>query len=123
MKKVFKQLEVAPYPFPVRFCSGFSRKQCYSKLKKINERYAEELDTVNFLTCEGDAFYITFSNHYSLLFIDEADTCNYAIVAHEVFHAVYYIMNESGVKLSEDSEEAFAYLTEYLMKQIVEHLK
>lgn len=39
-------------------------------------------------------------------------------IVHEVFHLVCYIMKHIGCKLSDDSEEAFAYLNEYLYKKI-----
>jgi len=39
-------------------------------------------------------------------------------IVHEVFHLVCYIMKHIGCKLSDESEEAFAYLNEYLYKKI-----
>lgn len=42
----------------------------------------------------------------------------YATLAHEIFHAVFGIMDEIGVSPSEDSEEAYAYLIGYLTKEI-----
>lgn len=39
-------------------------------------------------------------------------------IVHEVFHLVCYIMKHVGCKLSDESEEAFAYLNEYLYKKI-----
>lgn len=43
---------------------------------------------------------------------------SYDILAHEVFHCVHYIMGERGIYLTDASEEAYAYLLQYIMKQI-----
>ena len=106
-----------------RFCNGYNRKQCYKKIRRLSGKQAKELSKLDFLEAEGGAFFINFTDQNCLIYVDKECAGNLAAIAHEIFHAVYYIMKESGVKLSEDSEEAFAYLTEYLMKQIIEHLK
>jgi len=41
------------------------------------------------------------------------------IVAHEAFHAVIFLLEKIGMKFSSDSEEAYAYLIEYLTNQIL----
>lgn len=43
---------------------------------------------------------------------------NIGLVAHEVFHAVYNLLERIGIRLSSDSEEAYAYLTQFLIKEI-----
>lgn len=40
-------------------------------------------------------------------------------VPHECFHAVHWIMTERGIRLSDDSEEAYAYLLDYLINKII----
>lgn len=40
-------------------------------------------------------------------------------LVHEVFHAVHFVMMKKGLKLSDDSEEAYAYQLEFLMKKIL----
>lgn len=40
------------------------------------------------------------------------------IIAHEAFHAAYNVLDYVGMKLSEESEEAFAYLLDSVVKQI-----
>jgi len=43
-----------------------------------------------------------------------------AVLAHEVFHVVHWILKYKGIYLSDDSQEAYAYLLEYLMSKIME---
>lgn len=43
---------------------------------------------------------------------------NIGLIAHEVFHAVYNLLERIGIRLSSDSEEAYAYLTQFLINEI-----
>ena len=43
---------------------------------------------------------------------------NYGIIAHEIVHIVNSIFKRTGMKLDVDNDEAQAYLTGYLMKEI-----
>lgn len=42
----------------------------------------------------------------------------HGIVAHEVFHAVDFLMDKIGMSLVPESNEAYAYLIEYLTNEI-----
>jgi len=41
------------------------------------------------------------------------------IIAHEVLHAVSWILRNRDIPLKDDTEEAYAYLTQFLMKEIL----
>jgi hypothetical protein len=43
-----------------------------------------------------------------------------SIVAHEAFHVTAHIMRYVGIRLSRNSEEAYAYLLQYIMDKIYE---
>ena len=45
------------------------------------------------------------------------------VVAHEVFHIAHAVLDDAGIRLSFKSDEAFAYLIEYLVTEITEVLK
>lgn len=51
----------------------------------------------------------------SLIWMKEEDT---EVLVHEIFHSVFWALNTKGVRLSRDSEEAFAYLIEYLFSSL-----
>ena len=42
---------------------------------------------------------------------------DYSAIAHEIFHATKHIMKDVGIVLSDESEEAFACLVSFLMKE------
>lgn len=41
-----------------------------------------------------------------------------SLLAHEVFHAAYMILNRIGITLSEESDEAYAYLIQFITQKI-----
>jgi len=41
----------------------------------------------------------------------------YSVLAHEIFHAVDFIMRHIGITLSPDSDEAYAYLIGYVTRE------
>jgi hypothetical protein len=42
----------------------------------------------------------------------------HGVISHEVFHAVDFLMNKIGIRLSNKSDEAYAYLIQYLTNEI-----
>lgn len=45
-----------------------------------------------------------------------------AILNHEIFHCTCFILNRCGIQMSKKSDEAFAYLIQYLTEQIYNEL-
>ena len=46
--------------------------------------------------------------------------CTIPLLAHELLHVVIYILSRAGISLSNDSDEAYTYLLEFLMKKALE---
>lgn len=42
-----------------------------------------------------------------------------SILAHEIFHIANYTLEEAGINLTSDSDEAYSYLIEFLTKKIL----
>lgn len=90
-----------------------------SVLKKIEEENKESLK----IDGQGKAYtgeecipFIRLKNYpFSLR--------DHGTLAHEIFHIAYFILNKSGMPLTEDSEEAYAYLIDYLTKIIYSKIK
>lgn len=47
---------------------------------------------------------------------------DYGILQHEIFHAADLALRHMGITLSDDSDEAYAYLIEYLTTEIYKKL-
>lgn len=44
------------------------------------------------------------------------------VLAHEIFHAAHFILDRVGMRLSMDSDEAFAYLIGYLTERVYDRV-
>lgn len=51
------------------------------------------------------------------------DAKDYGVLAHYIFHCASFLMERIGVSPSSESEEAYAYLIQYLTKEITSFLK
>lgn len=41
------------------------------------------------------------------------------VIAHEIMHAVSYVLRRKGIGLSKETDEAYGYLAQFLMKEIL----
>lgn len=51
------------------------------------------------------------------------DPPNHGLIAHEIFHAIDHVFDNIGIKLSDESDEAYAYAIQYLTNKIYELIK
>lgn len=73
-----------------------------------------------------DAVGITFSKDASVtLWFPEMSrsTTDITIANHELFHAMFYILDRAGVVLSSETNEVYAYELDYLSQQFYKHIK
>lgn len=114
------------YPFDVMISVGESDKQVRSAVRK-------RLHADDFTVFDGDPhlFHMVngchartvhnpFGGQTVIRFESEPD---HGIVAHEIFHAVNYVLTRVGITLSQDSDEAYAYLLHYVVSQYYEKVK
>lgn len=109
--KTFKYIWVPIYQANVWWFRG-PRKQ-YDKLvwKEFKREAPEKRITVNatveeYLIGDQRVHVIWLKNH------------KVHVLAHECFHAAYHILRDRGVYLTDGSEEAFAYLMDFLIQEI-----
>lgn len=115
-------VQAHPYPFQVLFCFNCDDKYVANKLKRLG--VVDEDSTIhNFDGKEAGRFVIWYAG----INVAMVRLCWHpnnarmmAVLAHEIFHVVVSIMDHVGVKLNlEDSQEAYAYLTGYLMEEVL----
>lgn len=114
MRKIFKH---ATYPVTIFIYAGLNDKQFRKALKKdSNERAGERfLDEM----CGNDfsAIVSSYKTHIICRFIDKKPRLD--IIVHECHHVLSRIMDAVGIKLSDESEEAHAYLLQEMYNTIV----
>lgn len=60
------------------------------------------------------------SNAVLIRTVDDPTTpIGVGVIAHEVFHAVHYVMDSVGIPFSDDTNEVYAYHIQFLMEKIM----
>lgn len=87
--------------------------------------YAESIGLTDLSVSDKsfEAFVMSgLSNEYraefSIVYIND-DKCRAHTLAHESFHLAYTILRNAGVRLSRNSEEAFAYLIDWIFQTLM----
>ena len=108
------------YTFDVMLSIG----QTNGELKKSLEKYrCDWSDLLELSPTSLGRTVMTDSNHTIIRFTKWPETCQqYGTLAHEIFHAVDFIFKRIGITLSEDSDEAYAYMIGYLTEEIYKKL-
>jgi len=109
------------YPFQIIVYFGQDRKPLYKELSKyIPKSSIDTLKTFEFKKGKS----IMFPTGQTLLWLDEKPNSvnGLATLNHEIFHCVCFILERVGIIYSNSSDEAYAYLIEFLTKQIYNEL-
>lgn len=108
------------YPFDVMLSIG----QTDQELRDVLSKFGCDWPDLLVLPPTGlGRTVMTDSNHTIIRLNEWPVTCNqYGTLAHEIFHAVDFIFRRIGITLSEDSDEAYAYMIGYLTEEIYKKL-
>jgi len=116
--KIFK-ISYQVYPFDVLVCIGSTMEEI---LKYLDSKYGivlQEDDKV-LLELNGEGKTLMLDSNQTILRLKKlnktAESLGY--LTHEVFHAVDMLFRKINIRLSEDSDEAYAYAIQYLVKEI-----
>ena len=95
--------------------------------KAVRKYHTEEETTAIFDGLEIDGNYrgkTIYSSAYNAFIVWmpslPQSTNDMQFLSHEIFHAAHALMTGIGITLSEDSEEAYAYLIGYITKRVLE---
>lgn len=115
--------EIPLYGGNILFSNNYSIDQIIDAIK--DENYTDDRtllhlkENVEEITTNGG---VTFSDGaFTIIALGSQETvADYLnTLTHEIFHAVFYILEHRGLKLTVDSQEAYAYLSGYIMEQII----
>jgi len=101
------------YPFDVMV----STETNFNKLHKflIDKLPEESHDEIDSELMSSDGRTIMFSTGQTII---QINTLTPNIIAHEIFHAVFFFMMKINTPLNMDTNEAYAYLVGYLTGEI-----
>lgn len=114
-------IEPTVYPFPIRVIIG-DIEYLLSELKEIFKE--DQVNTIKEEIDEHTLGYTFALDDSVVMWLSEYPTNSKAlsILNHEVFHVVHKVMDLVGITLGWESDEAFAYYTSYISKQIYNNL-
>lgn len=115
MKSLHFKFKYKVYPFSLYVSIGETDDQVIEGMKKLG--MDENFDS---LKLHGDGRCVFFECGWTVMRLNEMPTCprTRGILAHEIFHAVHFLLDHIGLKLTYESGEAFAYLTDYITEKI-----
>lgn len=128
MSKTPKIIPCVVYPFDIMVYFGPTTKPIFKELKKYmdEDQMAEAKETFTFGDSMTSARTAMHTNGSLILYMNGVPKTpyEYGVLAHEIFHAVCFIMDRIGVKYAiMESDEAFAYLIGFVTKRIYEEFK
>jgi hypothetical protein len=89
--------------------------------KTLTDRLPEDThDEIEELLTESDARTVMFSSGQTAIRFSKSPECG--VIAHEAFHAVKFLMDRISIPLSSVSDEAWAYLLQYIVHEISKRL-
>lgn len=110
------------YPFDVMVSINESNDNIVKLLKKYNVDYSDvDVQQIS-ETRKGRT--ILFKGNQTLIRMFDFDESpvSYGNLQHEIFHAIEFIMDRIGQKLTFDSDESYAYAIGYLTTEIYKKL-
>lgn len=111
------------YPFDIMVSIGEADEELYKKLKQNGIDCNDEAWKYPNITIKGRC--VSFSGNQTLIRLKRkpVSAVDKGVLAHEIMHAVIFIMWKVGMKLEiEVSDEAFCYLNGYITEQIYNHI-
>lgn len=114
----------AGYPFDVTVAIGVSDDEIVRALEKRCDLSPHDRETLS-MQPHGSGRTVMLDGGGTLIRLNSftGTPDEWGHLAHEIFHAVEFLMAHIGILLSRDSDEAFAYAIGNLTKRIVAKLK
>jgi hypothetical protein len=125
MKKFFV-VETPPYPFSIVFSVGQTKAGFNSSMKSMGNYDLSDID--DFFS-ESNAGQTCNNTEDNFVVVMLRYNSNHGAIAHEIFHAVSFIMSRAGIRLCSltddricSTEEAYAYMIEYVTDKFYEKI-
>lgn len=106
------------YPFDLYV----TNERNYEKIKEsVKEIISEDVwNEIDELKGDYDARTLIFSSGQTIIVLKKI---NHGLIAHESLHAVHFLMDKIGQKLTFASDESYCYLLQYIVDKIYENFK
>lgn len=102
------------FPFDVMVCLGTDQEETL----KILEKYYLTDEDREHVVMTGNGKTVMFSGGETLLWLRKYPTPGNGNLAHECFHAVFFLLDKVGITIDTSSDELVAYMLGYLSDEI-----
>ncbi|WP_080057182.1 hypothetical protein [Spirosoma aerolatum] len=112
------------YPFDLMVSIGEDTETVKKRLSKTNLSRLD-IEQTDVYEIVGKGRTVMFSNGATLLRLPHLPETpfEFGVLSHEIFHCVHFLFEKIGIKLSMDSDEAFAYMVGYITSEIFHRAK
>jgi hypothetical protein len=109
------------YPFDLMFSFGQTDKELRAELKKIN---GIKIGSDYKFEDGEDGKYVYWVNGFTLIRLRciPKEAYHFGVLQHEIFHAITCLMDHVGMKLTDESNESYAYLIGYATTEVYERI-
>ncbi len=122
--KLNKIISYKVYPFDLLLSFNESDKQFQKNLKKLGVTCTDSiLEFDNLSSNKGRTFMLPTGQSILRLNFYPKTSVEFGILQHEIFHCVEFVLDRIGMKLNSKSDEAYAYLIQYLTTKIYKLIK
>ena len=114
-------VDCGTYPFDILVFFGENVEDLFNDIKgKLSKSDFKGLKKSEFKA--GKA--IILDTNQTVLWLREKPTTptDFGLLSHEIYHCTGFILRSIGIQYSEETEEAYAYLIQYLTEQIYKKL-
>lgn len=117
-KGIFKIIPVEIYCTEIVVSIGQTDDEIFDECKKRWEWDKYEDTVISAVSCQSLANF-SFNSKMLMIRFKEKEPKD-GLIAHEAFHASFRILNSIGLNPSYETEEAYAYLLDYIVNKIKE---
>ena len=114
-KPTFKIFNCGVYPYDILFTVGSSKEEIVSYLKRKVKYVLDEEEQKSLEIENQSGRTVRLKNNAMIVWVK---TPYLPVIVHELFHVVEMTMLKIHLPLNDDTSEPFAYLMEYLTRQI-----
>jgi hypothetical protein len=124
MKKRYFKIRIELYKVVVHFSFGQNDEEFSKDLKKELSSIVSEEEMKNLCIMNHSGKTMMHTSGHIVCRLSSLPTTPYykGVLTHELFHITDFTLERVGVKLSRNSNEAYAYLIEYLTKSVYRKL-
>lgn len=108
------------YPFEIMFSIAESEEGFRKSLENFGAEWNDALELEG--TALGRATLLPCNRSVIRLVRFPQTARDYAILAHEIFHIIHYLLRRIGMEWGDQSDEAYAYLISYITEEVYKEM-